>query len=325
MAVSRSAESHRRELETYLKSPVRPPYHAGTAYAGHRHELRRRLDELLTHAKPRPPAAGGRPLRGVLVPHIDPARGGPAYAEAYRAIIEHSRADVFVIFGTAHQPMRERVSVSRKDFHTPLGTVRTDRKFIDRLAAELAGSVAGRGLDLFKDELAHRQEHSIEFQTVFLRYALGGQRALKIVPILMASFYDLLADGRQPALEPELQAFIAAVRAATEPGENVCYLSSADLAHVGTYFGDRWRLTERLLDAQAQDDGKLLGAISAGDAAALFQHVAGNGDRHRICGLAPTYMMLETLGPTRGEVLRYDQAIEPDRTACVSFAAATFW
>jgi MEMO1 family protein len=324
MAIPRTVDVRRRELETYLASPLRPASHAGVSYPDDPQELRRQLAGLMKQAKAT--RTRTKPLRAVLSPHIDPVRGGPAYAVAHRAIVEHSDAELFVIFGTAHDPMRQRISVSRKDFATPLGTVSTDQHFIDNLAAELAASVAGRHLDLFRDELAHRHEHSIEFQAVFLRHVLGTGRPVKIVPILAGSFQDLVADYRLPAAEPELQAFIAAMRAtAAAYRGKVCYISGADLAHIGTRFGDRWLLTERRLDAQADDDGKLLAAACDGDAAQFFRHVCRNSDRNRICGLAPTYLMLEVLGPTRGELLRYDQAIEPDRTACVTFASAAFW
>lgn len=37
------------------------------------------------------------------------------------------------------------------------------------------------------------------------------------------------------------------------------------------------------------------------------------------------YTLLETVRPNRGELLKYDQAVAPDRTSCVSFAAAAFY
>jgi hypothetical protein len=35
--------------------------------------------------------------------------------------------------------------------------------------------------------------------------------------------------------------------------------------------------------------------------------------------------MLEVARPKRGELLKYDQAVELDGTACVSFASAAFY
>ena len=77
-------------------------------------------------------------LRGIVSPHIDFARGGPVYTWAYKELVEDSDADTFVILGVAHQYCRNRFALTRKDFETPLGLVRTDRAYVDRIAA-LAG------------------------------------------------------------------------------------------------------------------------------------------------------------------------------------------
>ncbi len=325
-------ETYRRELiDAYLSNPVRPASHAGGAYAEEPDELRKELDECFTCDEGPGPIdfdapADGRQLHGLIAPHIDLARGGPAFAWAYKQVIEQSSADLFVIFGTAHNGLEEWFGISRKDFNTPLGVVPTDRAFIDRLAEHLASSVAGRQLDLFADELAHRMEHSIEFQAVFLQHVLGGRRKFKIVPILVDSFQDFLLDGGTPDGSPEVQAFVAAVRAAAQRHSGkVCYISAADFAHIGRHFGDPWLVDRQRLAGQEADDRKLLAAAGRCDAAALFDHIAGQSDRSRICGLAPTYTMLEIIHPSRGELLKYDQAVEEDGTSCVSFASMAFY
>ena len=146
-------------------------------------------------------------LRGVLSPHIDFQRGGPVYTWSYKELVENSQADTFVVLGVAHQYCRRRFALTCKDFETPLGVVPTDRAYVDRIA-----SLAGR--DLFDDELAHRTEHSIEFQVVFLQYLLGGRRDFSIVPILVGSFHDLMERGVDPIDDPEVSRFVQALRAA---------------------------------------------------------------------------------------------------------------
>ena len=321
----------RRVVEEYLGDPVRPASHAGAAYAEEPEKLREELAEFFAcddgpgaidpHAK-----ADGRQLCGVVSPHIDLYRGGAVFAWAYREVVEHSDADLFVIFGTAHNPMQELFSVSRKDFDTPLGVVATDRQFVDRLAEHLGSSVAGQKVDPFADELTHRMEHSIELQAIFLQYLLGGKRPFRIVPILVGSFQEFIAGGSSPEGTPEVQAFVAAVRAAADGHEHkVCFVSGADLAHIGQRFGDDWLVDEGRLAEQSADDRTLLEAACRCDAAELFAHVAGQHDRRRICGLAPTYTMLEVLGSAEGSLLKYDQAVEPDGTSCVSFASVAYY
>jgi hypothetical protein len=265
-------------------------------------------------------------LRGILSPHIDFRRGGPAFAWAYRRLAEESDADLFVIFGTAHQWIRNLFSVSKKHFDTPLGVVQTDKKFVGLLGQKLAAQPGGKELNLFADELAHRPEHSIEFQVIFLQHLLGEHREFKVVPILVGSFHEYIRQGRQPAETPQVRAFTAALQAcvAEYPGK-VCYISSGDLAHIGQRFGDEKRLTPAVLERQKKFDQKLLETAGRADGAEFFRQVAEEEDRSRICGLSPTYAMLEAMKPKRGEVLTYGQAVEPDGTSCVSFGSVAFY
>jgi AmmeMemoRadiSam system protein B len=321
------------EIEYYLNAKDRPAAHAGRAYPGEPEALRAYLAELFTGAKgPGAPVApedgksANSSLLGVLSPHIDLRRGGAAFAWAYKALVEQSDAELFVIFGTAHAPMRHLFSVSRKNFETPLGTVETDRQFVAALTKNLAATSGGQELNLAADELAGRNEHSIEFQAIFLQHLLAGRRPFKIVPVLVGSFHEFIVDGTSPGQAPEVAAFVAAMQktAAAYKGK-IFYISSSDLAHIGQRFGDRAFLDPARLAAQADDDRKLLAEACKPDAEAFFQHVAREQDRSRICGLSPTYTMLEVMRPGRGELLRYDQAVELDGTSCVSFASAAFY
>jgi AmmeMemoRadiSam system protein B len=334
----RSERFERRQrsvIEAFLRNPVRPATHAGVAYSEEPDELRRQLDAAFTtQGGPGPVDPGansdGRRLCGLIAPHIDPERGRTTFAWAYKQVAEACDADRFVIFGTAHGPVEQPFCLSRKHFDTPLGLVRTDRQFVDRIAEHLASSVAGRQLDVFADEPAHRMEHSIEFQTVFLQHLFGGRRAFRIVPVLIGSFQEFFEGGMTPGDSPEVQAMLAAVLAAAKAHRGpVCFISAADLAHIGPRYGDPEGLDEARLDEQARDDRQLLDKACAGDADAVFHHVAEQNDRARICGLGPTYVMLEVLraahGISAGRLLHYHQAVAPEGAACVSFASVGFF
>ncbi len=315
-------------IEQYLNAPVRQAAHAGAAYASQPEALCSQLAGLFSAEKGpgMPGDSTASTLRGVLSPHIDLQRGGPAFAFAYRRLIEQCDADLFVIFGTAHNPLRNPFSVSKKHFETPLGVVETDRQFVGRLASTLAAMPAGKDLNLYSDELAHRQEHSLEFQVVFLQYLLAGRRPFKVVPVLAGSFGEFVRARRLPASDPVVMAFVQAMhKTAAGHAGKVAYIGAGDLAHIGRRFGDRDFLTPERLREQAQDDQKLLEAASRADANAFFMHVADRADRDRICGLAPIYTMLEVMRPARGELLKYDQAVELDGSSCVSFASMAFY
>ena len=48
-------------------------------------------------------------------------------------------------------------------------------------------------------------------------------------------------------------------------------------------------------------------------------------DRRRICGLPPTYTVLEAVRPAHGKVLHYDQYLHPRGYESVSYASVAFY
>jgi MEMO1 family protein len=313
--------------EQYRQSGRRPAALAGRSYAATLRSLRAQLDQFFVgHGGAGEPSIDGdgaataasAGFRGILSPHIDFQRGGPVYTWSYRELVERTDARTFVILGVAHQYCRRRFALTCKDFETPLGVVPTDRAFVDGLA-----DLAGR--DLFDDELSHRTEHSIEFQVVFLQYLLGGRRDFTIVPILVGSFHDLMERGIDPIDDPDVKRFIDAMRTVEAgQGRKVAYIGGIDLCHVGPEFGDSSPVDPPLQETIRKFDGEMLDRAAAGDAEGWFRTAGAVGNRWRVCGLAATYTFLHAIGPARGKLLKYDQALDDRRTCCVSFAGMAF-
>lgn len=300
--------------EGYMRAGTRPSFLAGRSYESEPEALRSQLESLFTHEEgpglPQDVAAEKAHLRGLVAPHIDFPRGGPTFAWSYRALAEHAGADLFIVLGTCHAPMRAMFGLTRKGYETPLGVLDVDTDFVE--------SLAGRAPeDLFQDEFAHRAEHSIEFQAVFLRY-LHPKRPIKFVPILVGSFGEFVQAQSSPSGSEKFEGFVAAlqgaIREAEERGQKVCLLASVDLAHVGPQFGDPEAVDEEQLAVLAQEDRVSLDAVCRGDAEAFYWSVAKDGDRRNVCGLAPIYTVLRTLKDCRGEVLRYSQWPDPNGT-----------
>jgi AmmeMemoRadiSam system protein B len=317
------ARRHAVDL-AFLAAPTRPAAHAGGAYAADPDELRRVMDGFFTAPTgPGAPARQGVPLdprgnglRGLIAPHIDFHRGGPAYAWAYRDLVERSDADCFVIFGTCHAGLRDPFVLTRKDYATPFGPTSVDRDFIDAVTARLTQ-------DCFASELAHRSEHSIEFQAVFLRYLFGGRREFTIVPVLASFAHEALARRQGPEDDPRVPRFLDALaETMVTSGRKVVVIAGADLAHVGPRFGDPIPIEGDELLRVAQEDRAMLAAVEDGDARAFFQSIAADGDRRRICGFSPIYALLRTLGSGRGDLKHYGQW--PDPQAVVTYASVVF-
>jgi len=320
METARFAERRAAVDGEFLASPTRPASHAGGAYAEDADELRRMMDSFF--APPEGPGAiewtgqEGDNVRGAITPHIDFHRGGSAYAWAYRRLAERCDAEVFVIFGTCHAGMRDPFAMTRKDYATPLGAAPVDRDFVEAVARRA-------GQDCFGSELAHRGEHSIEFQAVFLRYLYAGRRDVTIVPVLASFAHEALARRRGPEDDPRVPRFLDAVAdTVAASGRRVAVIAGADLAHVGPRFGDPEPVSKEELARIEHEDREMLDAVQAADARAFFEAVARDGDRRRICGYSPIYATLRVLGATPGRLHRYGQW--PDPQGVVSFASVTF-
>lgn len=307
----------REVAERFAASPLRPLAHAGSCYDPDPEGFRAQMEGIFTHPEaPGLPQATGRAprLRGLVAPHIDLRVGGPCYAWAYRELAERSDADVYVLLGTSHYGGERPFTLTTKDYDTPLGPVPTDGAFIERLRrADPDG--------LFAEEILHRTEHSLEFQTLFLRFVLGD-RPFTVVPVLVSSFHRWVAARQPPPPESDIGRFIAALgEALAAESRKVCLIAGADFAHVGLKFGDREPASPQMLAWVEAEDRKLIAALEKVDAAAFFTEVARDGDRRRICGFSPIYTMLAVLGSGEGKLLRYDHSEEAATGSAVTFAA----
>jgi len=250
-----------------------------------------------------------------VAPHIDIERGRKVYAPAYSALAGRRPPHTAVVFGTGHFADGNTYILTRKDFSTPLGTARADGAFCDRLAADC-------GFDIYKGELCHRGEHSIEFQVLFLQHVFGSEAMPRIVPILCTSFDPIMGRDGSPASLPEVKGFLAALGGAAEacPGD-VLLVAGADMCHVGPKFGAGSPLEQSDLDRVRSEDMRALEAGASGGAGAFYREVAAIRNRNSICGVVSIYTVLEFLEGDKGELLGYDMDVEPEGFAAVGFAA----
>ena len=306
--------------EEFRKAGVRAASHAGQAYPADPEELRRCLGDFFTS----PEGPGALPekrrrktVKAIMAPHIDLRAGGTCFAWAYSQLASSPPADVFVILGIGHAPMTNLFTVTSKDFETPLGILPTDKAFVDALTESYPG-------DLFADEFAHRSEHSVEFQTVFLRY-IFPDKDISIVPILCSSFDEMIGANRQPIEDPRVRDFVQALKIAAERSkQKVCFIAGVDLAHIGQKFGDSGRLapsTEILLE---REDMEMLQHVENVDAAAFFASVAKDKNKRRICGFPAMYALLTLIEGANGRLLKYGKSVDGATQSIVSFASAVF-
>jgi len=293
----------------FERAECRPASHAGVSYPAQAGELKALLESILAQARPEPIQG----LTGLIAPHIDFARGARVYAEAYQVLPRES-GRLCLALGTCHQPTRERYVVLAKDFETPLGRARTRSAPANRLAA-LAGGRFSR------EALVHRDEHSLEFQVVFLQHLLGPE--VPILPVLCGGLAEASQGAPSPGLDEAAEEFLA-VLVEIAAQEEALVVMGADLAHIGPQFGQSQPVSRSDLVRLKEQDLALLDRAAEGDAAGFYASVAAERDRRNICGLAPIYAGLRIMGPVKGRLLGWDAWLDEKGRGSVSFAALAF-
>jgi AmmeMemoRadiSam system protein B len=307
-----------RVVEQFRSAPVRPALHAGVSYAKEAEALRDQLDGIFRDLGEQDTDPPPGILRGVIAPHIDIHRGGRGFAAAYRELGRASHAVTFVVLGISHVPTRQRFALTEKDFDTPLGILPADREFIQELAARCE-------TDFFEDEFAHRNEHSVEFQALFLRYLFSEREDVRVVPVLCSS-QDEIVTGTPPEEDPAFKDFTGAMNELlAERGEKVCCIAGVDLSHMGRRFGQDLSLNPSLLERIGEADREMIERIVRIDAEEFFKGIAEEHDRRNVCGVPGIYTLLRLMPAARGRLLHYGQAADEKTQSVVSFMAAAFY
>jgi AmmeMemoRadiSam system protein B len=87
-------------------------------------------------------------------------------------------------------------------------------------------------------------------------------------------------------------------------GQRTFVVAAGDMAHVGPAFGGNPVTPGDLLHLH-DDDRSLIESISRGDADHFYQNIVRENDRNNVCGTAPIYIALQSLGKCAGNNLAY--------------------
>jgi len=305
-------EKERLEKE-YRALRVRTAVLAGKSYPENPEELRSHLASILEgEESPATPSPDG--VRALVAPHIDLEVGRKVYARAYRSLPQKLPGRVLLL-GTGHSLQDALVSLTVKDFVTPLGTVRTDRVWVDRLLRAGAGVVA-------ESDIHHRREHSLEFQLLFLQALYGN--SFSLVPVLCGSFHDFLPRVSRASEIPGMRALLDELKECAE--DRACptlVVAGVDFSHVGPKFGHRSPASFLLPEVMAFDRS-LIGLLCRGDKEGFWSRIREVEDRYHVCGFSTLAVLLEMLSDQKGRLLGYDVWMEEATRSAVSFAALAF-
>lgn len=319
------AEARRRDWQAFKNSLVRPMVCAA-AYPSQGLELASFMGKFFIDPKgPGKPLAGkpapGPAPVGLVAPHIDLPRGGPCYAWSYQALSESPPPDLIVALGVAHASPDSPWVLTRKAYETPYGPMAVCDELYRAFQAEL-------WYEGTADEWVHREEHSLEFQALWLKY-LWKDAAPPWLPVLCSSL-ERFAEDRPPSSFEAVEKAIAGIgRRLAEIAQNkrVLILAGVDLAHVGPHFGDDLKLGSELEKKVEGEDRKSLDLALSLKADDFYMSVVADGHWRKVCGLSALYVgtrLIAAVKPdARGTLLSYGQAPDP-RGGLVSFAGAIY-
>jgi AmmeMemoRadiSam system protein B len=250
---------------------MRYPAVAGQFYEGSETGLRKQIEECFMHKLgpgkiPKLNPSGKRSIKGVVSPHAGYMFSGPVAAHCFYALAKDGFPDTFIVIGPNHQGIGGGVALTTQDFETPLGAIRTDKDLAQALRKAL----------IEDDIMANKYEHSIEVQVPFIQYF---SKSAKFVPICM-----LMQDYKTAVVVGKI------IREAAE-GRDIVVIASTDFSH---YVSP---------EKAKNDDMLAVSQILDLNPKGLEHTVRSN--RISMCGYGPVMAMLEAVGGSKAELLKY--------------------
>lgn len=298
-------------ISEYSRLDVREAFLSGRSYPDSEEEIRAYIESLLALEKDVPSDIKGKNIAALVAPHIDLEVGKKVYAKAYEVLGETSPERI-VLLGTGHNIQECFLSLTEKDFETPLGDVRTDKEFVRELKK------AGNDV-ISPSDIAHRSEHSLEFQLLFLQYLFGSEFLL--IPILCGSFHHVLNSCSRPSEIPGMSDFLNALRHYIEEDvSDTLIVAGVDFSHIGPKFGHSQQASYLLTEAK-NHDSLMIEAFCKGDVVEFWSETKRVQNRYNVCGFPAMACLLEILPGAKGHLLAYDFWEEEPTQSAVSFAA----
>ncbi|MCX8151144.1 MAG: AmmeMemoRadiSam system protein B [Candidatus Bathyarchaeota archaeon] len=278
---------------------IRRPAVAGMFYEWDADALKLQVESCFLHPfgpkkLPKVNPAGPREILGMVCPHAGYVYSGSVAATAYFSLAVDGKPDTVVVLGPNHTGYGSALAIVKEGFwRTPFGNVEIDSVVAEALLQQTSI------LDV--DEIAHRQEHSIEVQLPFLQYLYGD--TFKFVPICF------LMQDLESAKE------IGKALATTLQKRNAVVIASSDFTHY-----ESQKEVER-------KDSDALKAVAALDVHKFYSVL--ENENISACGYAPIGALItyaKASGSQSAEILSHKTSgdITGDKSSVVGYAAALF-
>ncbi|MEM3373691.1 MAG: AmmeMemoRadiSam system protein B [Candidatus Woesearchaeota archaeon] len=259
----------------YTRDNIRKPVVSGQFYEGNFNNLNKQIETCFYSNK----GPGELPIKrrlnkliGVISPHAGYFFSGPCASWAYMEIAESEFPHAYVILGPNHYNVFS--GLSKKDWETPLGIIKTEKEIIKLLEEKT---------NLKVNESCHEFEHSIEVQLPFLQFASRDRLDdLRIVPISLGHDIEFRDIGKQL-----YNVFFNLLK-----NKKIVFIISSDFTHYGRNYGYlpfTSDIKKRIYDL----DNGAIELIKKIDVIGLKEYLNNTGIT--ICGYIPILVFLSML------------------------------
>jgi AmmeMemoRadiSam system protein B len=300
-------------VANFASKKIRPCSHCGRAYPDNPTKLKEMLDEILASQPPVPEPEGK--IVALIAPHIDLSVGYQVYSSAYQ-MLKYMAPSRIVLLGVGHNMIDDFFCLTDKDFETPQGIVKNEPSIIRKLK-ETGGDIVA------DSDFAHRSEHSIEFQTIFLHHLLTG-KDFTVIPILCGFCQSNLNEYSRSAYLKKAGPFLQELKQIImEPGKETLVVAGVDFSHTGLKFGHQ--IPARSLESRSiAHDQNLLKHLSHLDSELFWEESRSVRDQYNVCGFSALACLLEILPWCQGNILNYQIWHDEATSSAVSFSSVVF-
>ncbi|ADC89871.1 protein of unknown function DUF52 [Thermocrinis albus DSM 14484] len=281
-----------QQIETEIRDRgYLEPSHAGVVYPEDADSCRNFL--VGADIKPKERALG------VMVPHMDLRVAKETYWQAYGRL--EGSYHLVIIMGVSHYFHRHPISFLPVGIKTPFGILEVEDSLLKRIVQRFGDWV-------FEDTVAYVEEHSIEFQALYVKMLWPKA---KVIPMIVAhastEFMEEVADFMEVILRPYK--------------DDLVVISSVDMSHVGRKFGDPSSYDPSLTDMKYLELMRKLYYPEA------YRFLWETDNITRIDGQYTNYLfgaLLKRLGSAEGRLLDYRKYVEELTDSVVSYASLVF-
>ena len=268
---------------------MRKPAVAGQFYPADKKSLRMVLEDCFmgSFGPGRISSPGEeRSMVAALSPHAGLMASGMGAAHVYDAVLRSGLPEAYIIIGPKHRHRGAEVSLCNETFITPLGNCPVHEEMVSDLNESFS-----------IDNSAHRLEHSLEMQVLFIQYIDPNPY---IIPVLMGD----QSEDSAIFLAERIRHMIS--------GRDVMIIASGDMSHY-------------VSKTQASsDDGALIEKILNLDVPGLYDTVYSRDIS--ACGYGPTATAMMASSPTEAKLLKYmDSGDVFDSPEVVGYASVGFY